>query len=78
MLEDHFQHLEVATYTRVVVVASEFCTQRPVLLLKRFMAVVTTPCPALFHTPTQALPDRLALDDPVSLACFAPIVGESE
>ena len=42
------------------------------------MAVFTTPCPALFHTPTQAFPDRLALDDPVSLACFAPRVGKSE
>jgi hypothetical protein len=41
------------------------------------MAVRTTPCPALFHTPPQAFPDRLALDDPVSLACFAPIVGKS-
>jgi hypothetical protein len=42
------------------------------------MAVFTTPCPALFHTPTQAFPTRLALDAPVSLACFAPRVGKSE
>src|SRR5688500_13483859 len=42
------------------------------------MAVCTTPCPALFHTPTQAVPDCLALEDPVSLACCAPIVGQSE
>src|SRR5262245_25664305 len=42
------------------------------------MAVLTTPCPALFHKPPQAFPDRLALDDPVALACFAPIVGKSE
>ena len=42
------------------------------------MAVLTTPGPARFHTPPQAFPDRLALDDPVSLACFAPIVGQSE
>ena len=42
------------------------------------MAVLTTPCPALFHKPTQAFPDRLALDDPVPLACFGPIVGKSE
>src|SRR4030095_5131298 len=42
------------------------------------MAVLTTPCPTLFHTPPQAFPDRLALDDPVSLACFAPRVGKSE
>ena len=42
------------------------------------MAVLTTPCPALFHKPTQAFPDRLALDDPVPLACFGPIVGKSK
>ena len=42
------------------------------------MAVLTTPCPALLHKPPQAFPDRLALDNPVSLACFAPIVGKSE
>ena len=42
------------------------------------MAVCTTPCPALFHTPPQAFPDRLALDDPVPLACFGPIMGKSE
>src|SRR5262245_37517464 len=42
------------------------------------MAVLTTPCPALLHQPPQAFPDRLALDDPVALACFAPIVGKSE
>src|SRR5262244_499708 len=48
------------------------------LLVERCMAVVSTPCPALFHKPTEAFPDRFALDDPVSLACFAPIVGKSE
>src|SRR5215510_2155966 len=48
------------------------------LLLERGMAVLTTPCPALFHKPTQAFPDRLALDDPVPLACFGPIVGKAE
>src|SRR5262245_15924449 len=42
------------------------------------MAVLTTPCPALFHKPPQAFPDRLALDDPVPLACFGPVVGKSE
>ena len=42
------------------------------------MAVLTTPCPALLHQPPPALPDRLALDDPVSLACFAPRGGTSE
>jgi len=41
------------------------------------MAVLTTPCPALLQKPPQAFPDRLALDDPVSLACCAPIVGQS-
>src|SRR5919109_3860743 len=48
------------------------------LLVERGMAVLTTPCPALFHKPTQAFPDRLALNDPVPLACFGPIVGKSE
>src|SRR5215471_11617892 len=48
------------------------------LLVERCMAVVSTPCPALFHKPTEAFPDRFALDDPVFLACFAPIVGKSE
>jgi hypothetical protein len=42
------------------------------------MAVLTTPCPALFPTPPPALPDRLALDAPGALACFAPRVGQSE
>ena len=42
------------------------------------MAVLTTPCPALFHKPTQAFPDRLALEDPGPLACFGPIVGKAE
>jgi hypothetical protein len=42
------------------------------------MAVLTTPCPALLHTPTQAFPTRLALDDPGPLACFGPRVGQSE
>ena len=42
------------------------------------MAVLTTPGPALWHTPTQAFPDRLALDDPVPLACFGPLGGKSE
>ena len=42
------------------------------------MAVLTTPCPALLHKPPQAFPDRLALDDPVSLACCAPRGGTSE
>src|SRR5262249_59898850 len=36
------------------------------------------PCPALFHKPTQSFPDRLALDDPVPLARFGPIVGKAE
>jgi hypothetical protein len=78
MLENHFEHLEVATYTIVVVVAPQFCTSRPILLLERGMAVLTTPWPALFHKPTQAFPDRLALDAPVPLACFGPLVGKSE
>jgi hypothetical protein len=75
MLEDNFQHLEVATYTIILVIAAQFRTERPILRVERFMAVVTTPCPALLHKPTQAFPDCLALDDPVSPACFGPIVG---
>ena len=42
------------------------------------MAVVTTPRPYPFHEPTQAFPDRLPLDDPVSTAGLGPLVGESE
>src|SRR6266516_4808054 len=42
------------------------------------MAVFTAPCPYLFHTPAQSFPYRLALDDPVSTACFGPIVGKSQ
>src|SRR2546421_10792365 len=42
------------------------------------MAVFTTPCPYPFHKPTQAFPDRLTLDDPVSTAWLGPIVGKSE
>src|SRR4030095_1543732 len=42
------------------------------------MAVFTTPRPYPFHEPTQAFPDRLPLDDPVSTACLGPIVGKSE
>jgi len=38
----------------------------------------TTPCPYLFHKPTESFPDRLALDDPVSTACLGPVVGKSE
>src|SRR5215510_1973711 len=48
------------------------------LLVERFVAVCPTPCPTRFHKPAQAFPDRLALDDPISLAYFAPIVGKSE
>src|SRR5215467_15533213 len=78
MLENNIQHLEIATYPIILVVAPQFRTSHPMLLVEWCMAVVTTPCPALFHKPAEAFPDRLALDDPVSLACFAPIVGKSE
>src|SRR5207245_10720421 len=42
------------------------------------MAVVTAPCPYLFHKPAQTFPDRLTLDDPVSTACLGPVVGKSQ
>src|SRR6266436_8958791 len=42
------------------------------------MAVFTTPCPYPFHKPSQAFPDRLPFDDPVSTARLGPIVGKSE
>src|SRR5215471_2758640 len=42
------------------------------------MAVLTTPCPALFPKPPQAFPDRLALANPVPLACFGPLGGQAE
>ncbi|HSX82443.1 MAG TPA: hypothetical protein VLQ80_28260, partial [Candidatus Saccharimonadia bacterium] len=42
-LEDHFEPREVATYTIVLVVAPQFCTSRPILLVERCMAVFTTP-----------------------------------
>ena len=42
------------------------------------MAVFTTPCPYPLHKPSQAFPDRLPFDDPVSTACLGPIVGKSE
>jgi hypothetical protein len=75
MLEDDFKPLEVATYTIVVVVATQFRTECPVLLSQWFMAILTTPYPYPFHKPTQSFPDCLALDDPVPTACFGPIVG---
>src|SRR6266849_3748518 len=78
MLADGFEHLAVATYTIVLVMAAQFRPSRPRRLLPWLMAVLTTPCPSLFHTPTQSFPDRLALDDPVSTACFGPIVGKAQ
>ena len=78
MLEDHFQHFELATDTRVLVRASPLRTERPIRLLERVMAVCTTPWPTLLHPPTEAFPDRLALAAPVSLACGAPRGGQSE
>jgi hypothetical protein len=78
MLEDHFEHFEIATDTLVLVVATQFRTERPILLLQWRMAVVTTPCPNRLHKPAQSFPDRFALEDPVSTACFGPIVGKSK
>src|SRR5215475_9339567 len=62
----------------LVVIATQFRTQHPILLGQWRMAVLPAPCPYSFHKPAEALPDRLSLDDPVSTACFGPIVGKSE
>src|SRR5688500_7745745 len=78
ILEDHFEHLEIATDTRVLVIATQFRAQGSILLLEWRMAVVTTPCPAPFYKPAQAFPDCLPLDDPVSTARLGPIVGKSQ
>src|SRR2546430_953891 len=78
MLVDRFKHLEVATYTIVLVIATQFRTEGPILLLQWRMAILPTPCPDCSHKPAQSFPDRLALDDPVSTACLGPIVGKSQ
>src|SRR2546422_4730934 len=78
ILEDRFEHLEVATDTIVLVMAAQFRAQGPILLVQWRMAILTTPCPYPFHKPAQAFPDRLPLDDPVSTACLGPIVGKSQ
>ena len=78
LLADHFKHLEVATYTIVLVIAAQFRTEGPILLLQWRMAVLPTPWPDCSHTPAQTFPDRLALDDPVSTACLGPRVGKSQ
>ena len=78
MLEDRFEPLEVATDTLVLVMAPQFRAQGPIRLVQWRMAMLTTPCPYPFHTPAQAFPDRLPLDDPVSTACLGPIVGKSQ
>src|SRR4029434_11052484 len=75
MLEDHVEHCEIATDTIVVVVATPFRTERPILLLPWRMAVGRTPCPKRLHNPAQSFPDRFALEDPVATACFGPRVG---
>ena len=78
ILEDRFEHLEIATDTRVLVRATQFRAQGPILLLEWRMAILMTPCPYPLHKPAQAFPDRLPLDDPVSTACRGPIVGKSQ
>ena len=77
MLEDACKRLEVATYTIVLVMATQFRTECPVLLSQWLMAIFPTPCPYPFHKPAQSFPDCFTLDDPVSTACFGPIVGKS-
>jgi hypothetical protein len=74
MLENDFEHLEVATYPIVLVIAAQFQTSGLILLLEWRMAVFTTPCPYPFHKPSQAFPDRLPFDNPVSTACLGPRV----
>src|SRR6516165_2054411 len=78
MLKDGSQCLEVATYPMIAVIATQLRTQHAVLLGQWRMAVFPTPCPYPLHTPAAALPTGLPLDDPVSTACFGPIVGTSE
>jgi hypothetical protein len=73
MLENDLKHLAIATDTIVVVIASPFRAQDPILLLEWRMAMLTTPCPYPLHTPAQAFSDRLALDDqqfPDSIQAF--------
>jgi hypothetical protein len=78
MLAHHFQHRDVATDTIVLVVAPQWCPSRSMRLVPRFVAGCPPPCPRCLHKPTQAFPDGLALDDPLALACCAPIGGKSE
>lgn len=78
MLDDPFQHLDVATYTMVWVGASQCHSSRPLLRFERGMTLFTTPCPYRFHKPTESFPDRLALDNPLATACLGPVVGQSE
>ena len=51
MLTDRYQRIDIATYTIVVVIAAQFCTQRPILFGQWLMAVRTTPCPYPLHKP---------------------------
>jgi hypothetical protein len=59
----------------VLVRATQFQTDRLILLLQWRLAVGTTPCPDGSHKPAPPFPARLALDDPVSTACCGPIGG---
>src|SRR5438128_12499009 len=77
-LEDHFEPLAIATDTLGVVLATQFQTSRLLLLVPWRLAVVTTPCPERSHQPAQPFPDRLALDDPVSIACRGPIAPNAD
>jgi hypothetical protein len=45
MLKERCQRLDIATDTMVVVIATQFGTQRPILLGQWLMAVRPTPCP---------------------------------
>src|SRR5438132_1664243 len=78
ILADRFEPLAVATDTIVLVMAAQFRAQSPILRVQWRMALRTTPWPYPFHTPAQAFPDRLPLDDPVSTAWLGPRVGKSQ
>ena len=72
------KRLDIATDTIVLVVDTQFRTQRPILLGQWLMAVIPTPRPYPFHEPAQAFAHGLALDHPEATAGLGPIMGKSE
>src|SRR4030095_14826010 len=59
MLEDRFEPLGIATDTIVLLVATQFRTERPILLVQWHMTGVTPPCPERSHKPAQPFPNCL-------------------